>query len=212
MVFGFHQRRLDSRMRSKQSDQNDLTAANFVAFREGLVASHGSWPVAGPSRDAFLAAMRHVAASVTVVTTDGGAGLAGATVSAFCSVSADPPTVLVCLRAESRIGRAVADNGVFTVSVLPEDKADIAHRFAGGLDDTGADRFAGVALAQIPENAPGILGTTAFACRLIRTIRESTHLMCIGEVRKVLPGPATPLAYLAGAYCRVTPKLHAVAS
>jgi flavin reductase (DIM6/NTAB) family NADH-FMN oxidoreductase RutF len=50
--------------------------------------------------------MRRVASSVTVVTTDGAAGRFGTTVSAFSSVSADPPTVLVCLFAQSRIAKA----------------------------------------------------------------------------------------------------------
>ena len=59
------------------------------------------------SRERFVGAMREVAASVTVVTTDGPCGRHGATVSAFSSVSADPPTVLVCLHADSRIAKAV---------------------------------------------------------------------------------------------------------
>ena len=49
--------------------------------------------------------MRQVAATVTVVTTDGPAGQAGATVSAFSSLSADPPSVLVCLKADTRIAQ-----------------------------------------------------------------------------------------------------------
>jgi flavin reductase (DIM6/NTAB) family NADH-FMN oxidoreductase RutF len=47
------------------------------------------------ARDPFIRAMRGVANSVAIVTTDGVAGRHGATVSAFCSVSADPPSVLV---------------------------------------------------------------------------------------------------------------------
>ena len=56
-----------------------------------------------PTREEFIEALRGVASSVSVVTTDGAAGRHGATVSAFCSVSADPPTLLVCLRGQSRI-------------------------------------------------------------------------------------------------------------
>ena len=82
-------------------------------------------------RDAFLAAMRQVAATVTVVTTDGLAGRAGATVSAFSSLSADPPSVLVCLRTDSRIARAVIENGAFCVNVLAEDAVEVARAFAG---------------------------------------------------------------------------------
>ena len=58
------------------------------------------------ARDAYVHAMRRVASSVAVVTTDGPAGCHGATVSAFSSVSADPPTILVCLRGGSRIAAA----------------------------------------------------------------------------------------------------------
>ena len=54
-------------------------------------------------RKLFTEAMRHVAQSVTVVTTKGKNGAAGATVSAFSSLSADPPSVLICLRSDSRI-------------------------------------------------------------------------------------------------------------
>ena len=61
-----------------------------------------------------------------VVTTDGPGGRYGATVSAFSSVSADPPTILVCLKSESRIARAVAVNGTLCVNVLPQGGADIA--------------------------------------------------------------------------------------
>ncbi|MEQ9673623.1 MAG: flavin reductase family protein, partial [Roseovarius indicus] len=82
-------------------------------------------------REDFISAMRRVAASVTVVTTDGPAGRAGATVSAFSSVSADPPTVLVCLHAQSRIAGFVQENKRFCVNVLPERFSDIADRFAG---------------------------------------------------------------------------------
>ena len=68
-------------------------------------------------RKSFISAMRRVASSVTVVTTDGPGGRHGATVSAFYSV-ADPPSALVCLKADSRIARSVsARNGVFCVNV-----------------------------------------------------------------------------------------------
>ena len=60
-------------------------------------------------RTAFIHAMRGVAARVTVVTTNGKAGQRGATVSAFCSVSADPPTILVCLNKSSGIADAGSD-------------------------------------------------------------------------------------------------------
>ena len=60
------------------------------------------------SRDLFIKGMRQVASSVAVVTTLGAHGRHGATVSAFSSVSADPPQLLVCLRSASRIAASSA--------------------------------------------------------------------------------------------------------
>ncbi len=157
-------------------------------------------------RDVFLHAMRRVATTVAIVTTDGEAGRHGATVSSFCSVSADPPTLLVCLRAGSRIADAVRCNAVFTLNVLDADRADLARLFAGAYDADGRDRFEGVALARVEGLAPALRGATVMACRLTKALREASHLVCVGEVTFAAPGAASPLAYLGGAYCRVTPQ------
>lgn len=157
-------------------------------------------------RDHFISAMRQVAASVTVVTTDGEAGRYGATVSAFSSVSADPPTVLVCLAVQSRIASAVARNGVFCVNVLSETDAEIADRFAGRHDGWMADRFSGIACFGAPGQAPQIDGATAFCCVLRQTVRSGSHVIVLGHVRDVLAGGFRPLTYRDGRYHRVVPQ------
>lgn len=154
------------------------------------------------ARAAFVAAMRGVASSVTVVTTDGPAGRCGATVSAFCSVSADPPTVLVCLRADSRIARAVAANGAFCVNVLPDSRSDLAERFAGRHDREVVDRFDGVDWEPGSES-PVLPGVTAFDCRLSRRSTCGTHAILIGEPMDIRRSAAPPLSWLDGAYHRV---------
>ncbi|MEP1521753.1 flavin reductase family protein [Ascidiaceihabitans sp.] len=157
-------------------------------------------------RDHFIAAMRQVASSVTVVTTDGVGGLHGATVTAFSSVSADPPTVLVCLFAESRIARAVSANGTFCVNVLSEDDAEIADRFAGRHDDLVADRFSGINYYGGAGVAPQIDGSTSFHCVSQQTIRSGSHLIMLGHVRDVLTSSASPLTYRNGCYHQVMPQ------
>jgi flavin reductase len=159
-------------------------------------------------RDRFISAMRQVASSVTVVTTDGMAGRHGTTVSSFSSVSADPPTVLVCLHAESRIARAVSRNGVFCVNVLSERDAEIADRFAGRHDARVADRFSGIDCYGAPGTAPQIDGATAFRCDLQQTVRSGSHLIVLGHVRDVLAGTSRPLAYSDGRYHRVLPQFE----
>ena len=104
-------------------------------------------------RTAFISAMRGVGASVTVVTTNGKARRRGATVSAFCSVSADPPTILVCLNGSSGIAEAVAENRLFNVNILRADQKVIAQRFSGRDDGHVTDRFYNIDCdaSEIPE-------------------------------------------------------------
>lgn len=157
------------------------------------------------TRQAFLDGMRHVAASVTIVTTEGAAGRQGATVSAFSSVSADPPTVLVCLRSASRICSAVRSNRIFTVSVLPEQLRDVARAFAGEFDSTLVDRFDGIALERFAGLAPGIEGASIFACNVAELIEQHTHTIVIGHVAHVVTARLPPLLYHCAAYGGVRP-------
>ena len=157
------------------------------------------------ARDAFIAAMRQVAATVTVVTTDGPAGMAGATVSAFTSLSADPPSVLVCLKADSRIARAVADNGTFCVNVLPEDAVDLAQCFAGRSDESKPDRFEGLDFTTT-EFGPVLPRATAFTCSLDHRHVHGSHAICIGNVTGISDAGQRPLTYMSGTFHIVRPR------
>jgi flavin reductase (DIM6/NTAB) family NADH-FMN oxidoreductase RutF len=151
-------------------------------------------------RDIFIRAMRSVATSVTVVTTEGPSGVHGATVSSFTSLSADPPSVLVCLRTQSRIARAVSQNGVFCVNVLSERDRTTADTFAGRFDDTRADRFADIHCRRHTGHGPVIGDSTAFACEVQGVLEHASHTVFIGRVDDVNLGKDLPLTYLDGQY------------
>lgn len=156
-------------------------------------------------RQAFIDAMRQVASTVTVVTTDGPEGQAGATVSAFTSLSADPPSVLVCLKADTRIALAIQGNGVFCVNILPEDAVEVAKAFAGMFDDTLSSRFDGVDVAAT-EFGPILPRATAFTCSLTHRHVHGSHAICIGDVTGISNAGERPLTYMSGAFHRVGPK------
>ena len=162
-------------------------------------------PESRVAREAFLCAMRQVAATVTVVTTDGPAGRAGATVRAFTSLSADPPAVLVCLRSDSQIAQAVRENGVFCINVLPEDADETARAFTGTPNDSAESRFDGIALRETAYG-PLLPRATSFACRLVRRDIHGTHAICVGEVAALVNAGETPLTYMNGAFHVVRPK------
>ena len=154
-------------------------------------------------RTDFIGAMRLVANSVSVVTTNGAAGRHGATVSAFCSVSADPPTALVCLNAQSRISDLVVRNGQFNINILAKDTQHFAERFAGMHDKSLNDRFEGIDAGtnEIPE----LPGATVLSCEIDQCISSGSHNIIIGKVRSVASGTKQPLTYLDGAYHQVLP-------
>ena len=157
----------------------------------------------------FTATMRNVASSVSVVTTDGEAGRHGGTVSSFCSVSADPPTMLVCLNRASQIAATVAANGCFSINVLPASANYIADRFAGVHDNEISDRFIGIEYSN-SKTGPALANAVVLGCRVQEIVESGSHYIITGLVHKVDRGHAQPLAYLNGAYHAVVAQVMEV--
>ena len=156
------------------------------------------------SRDLFIKGMRQVASSVAVVTTVGKAGRHGATVSAFSSVSADPPQLLVCLRSASRIAAAVSANGVFCLNILSYRHQNVAERFSGRHDTTLSDRFEGIDLSHEEEEDWVLLkGANAFACSISDRLVSGTHTIYLGNVLRIQISSDDPLTYLQGRYRQI---------
>ena len=150
-------------------------------------------------RKQYLEAMSRSAATVAVVATDGPAGRAGVTVSTLCSVSADPPQLLICVHHESAACDALRRNGRFSVNVLRDDQSAVSDRFAGRTEATGGDpdydKFAGAEWTALPTGAPALVGAlVAYDCRLARHMRCGSHVIFIGDVVDVAIGDADATA------------------
>lgn len=156
--------------------------------------------IAAASRELFIRGMRQVAHSVAVVTTTGVAGRHGATVSAFSSVSADPPQLLVCLRSASRIAAAVEANTLFCLNILPARHPHLAERFSGNHDTTVGDRFEGVEFHEEGGKWVVLAHATAFGCEISDRLISGTHTIFIGQVKAVQTSAEEPLTYQQGRY------------
>ncbi len=135
------------------------------------------------TEEVFLETMSNVAATVTVVTTMAPDGTAcGLTVSAFCSVSLDPPLVLVSVAGRSGTLEAIRQSRAFTVNFLGRGNEDEALVFA----TIDIDRFAKV--ASVPAELSGagpILTdhvTAYFECQLTNEVEAGDHWILIGRV------------------------------
>jgi flavin reductase (DIM6/NTAB) family NADH-FMN oxidoreductase RutF len=152
--------------------------------------------------ETFRHALGRVPSSVTVVTVRG-ADLRdyGMTVSAFASLSLNPPLVLVCIGDDATIAGVVAAANQFAVSVLSEDQEALARRFA----ESDADRFAGTAITRGTSGLALIDGAVAqLECAIVARHRGGDHTIVVGEVfAATAVGEGRPLAYQRGEYRRL---------
>ncbi|TBW38288.1 hypothetical protein EYW49_09755 [Siculibacillus lacustris] len=164
-------------------------------------------PVLPVSAETFREAMSRIAAAVHVVTTDGVAGLAGATMTAVTSVSDAPPTILVCLNRSGRTSAVLQANGVFCVNTLAAGDEALAGVFAGlgGLDP--AERFATATWTTGASGAPILVGVrSALDCRVSQVAEVGSHTVIFGEVVAVAVAERRPaLLYLDRAYRTLAP-------
>ena len=148
--------------------------------------------------------MRCAASTVTVVTTAGSAGRSGVTVSAMSSVSADPPSVLVCVNHASPVAAAIDANGVFCVNLLTERQRAISEVFAGRLAQGRASHLASGAWTRLATGAPVLAGAAAvFDCRLAEMHRFGSHLVLLGLVVAASCSAGRPLIYHNRSYSSV---------
>ncbi len=155
---------------------------------------------------AFIAAMAGAATQVSVVTTDGPAGRFGVTVSAFSSVSAEPPLVLVCINRRSLAVEAIEANGAFCVNLLGDDQSDIANCFAGRSGVIAPYDFNCADWLDAATSAPVLSGALAnFDCTVETGYDAGTHRIFIGRVARALSRDAAPLAFSQRAYQALRP-------
>lgn len=136
------------------------------------------------SANDFKDVMAQVATTVTVVTAKSSDGPIGLTVSAFTSVSVDPPIVLVCIDKVVGTIEAMLEAPGFTVNMMPEDSEDEAMLFA----THGTDRFGSTKWqdARSPEAGPVLASAFAyFACATVKRTEIGDHWVIFGEVTAV---------------------------
>ena len=137
-------------------------------------------------RTEFRNAMARLGAAVNIVTTDGPAGRAGFTASAVCSVTDDPPTLLVCMNRGSSAAAAVQGNGVLCVNTLGAGHEDISNTFAGFTGLEGPDRFGYGRWDVLETGAPVLLdAAVSFDCRISEVLEKGTHSVLFAEVVQV---------------------------
>jgi flavin reductase ActVB len=146
----------------------------------------------------FRNAMSRFASGVTVVTTKDAAGDPhGITVSAFSSVSLDPPLVLICIENAAGSVHAFKQSKMFVVNVLSREQIELSERFAAQI----ADKFAGVDLDLDIDGIPVLSNCLVnLSCRVRNVYDGGDHTIFVGEVESSIVAEGDPLIYFRGDY------------
>lgn len=150
------------------------------------------------NKEEFRAALSRFPSGVTVVTTRDASGrLHGITVSAFCSLSLEPPMILVCVNKQAGSHDAFIESGAFVVHILAEEHEYHSEQFASPVSDKfdSVEYRNGIAEIPVLENALVVL-----ECRLANAHEGGDHTIFVGEIERAEIRDGNPLVYWHGDY------------
>lgn len=156
--------------------------------------------------DVQRAGMRHFASGVSIITARTAHGPVGLTATAVCSVTVEPPRMVVLVNKKVAASEAILESGALCINVLAEDQEHMARVFAGMVEGVfGPARFEHGQWSERVTGSPVLDGALAnFDCRVVKVYDESTHNAFLCEVlASEAPAAGEPLLYMNGAFRRV---------
>jgi flavin reductase (DIM6/NTAB) family NADH-FMN oxidoreductase RutF len=152
----------------------------------------------------FADALGEWAAGVTLLTVADGRDDIGATVSAFCPVSADPPLILISLITDSYPAEVLARLDTFAVTLLAAGQRALAGRFSAA-----GRPGARLLLEGMPHHRGELSGAliadgglAALECSVTQRVPAGDHLVLVAAVRAVpyVAETGAPLIRFRGGY------------
>ena len=153
------------------------------------------------SSDEFRSILGRFPSGVTVVTTKAGDGSdQGMTVSAFCSLSLEPPLVLICIEKTASVHDALTGAPAFIVNVLSDKQEQIARRFS----IVDIDRFEAVGFSRSQTGLVVLDDVLAvIECNRYALHDGGDHTIIVGEVEAGRAESGAPLLYYRGGYAQL---------
>lgn len=187
-----------------------LTQTEVRSASSGIV---NRWPVEEAlqksatrvSAEEYREALSRVASSVSVITTDGPHGIAGFTCSAVCSVTDEPPTIMVCVNRKSAANAIIKANGVLCVNSLGAEQVELSQIFAGVGRVPMQERFNGPHWRALITGSPCCTqARVALDCRISEVHEIGTHSVIVAEVLSTAQATDDqPLIYHSRSYATI---------
>ena len=146
----------------------------------------------------FRSVLGRFATGVTVVTTRDAEGRDhGMTVSAFSSVSLDPPLVLCCIERRTAMHAVLERAQTFAVNILSASQEALSRRFS----EREHERFDGIGYERGQSGAALLEGVLGYLeCRIVARHEAGDHTIVVGEVENAEAHRGAPLLYYRGGY------------
>ena len=139
-------------------------------------------------KDRFLQAMSSLAGTIHVVATVEDGAPVGVIATSVCSLSAEPPSLVVCLNKSTSAHDPILRRKIFSVNVLAASQADVARKF---MAEKGAERFAHPSWNHTPGRMPMLeSGLANFECELVNSHDGYSHTILIGKIVDLDCSPA----------------------
>ncbi|MBA0038647.1 flavin reductase [Pantoea sp. BIGb0393] len=137
-----------------------------------------------PLADAYRGGMRQLAAGVCLITVNHQGQPGGMIATAVTSLSAEPPTLLVCINRNASMFAMLIESGQFSVNVLAADALALVEMFSSSA--RRHERFNSGQWHTGANGAPLCADSlVTFECRLAQTVDWQTHAIFLGEVTEV---------------------------
>lgn len=151
--------------------------------------------------DMFRAVLGRFASGVTVVTTVDATGRDyGVTVTAFCSVSLDPPLILVNISTVASVFAAMRASTHIVVNILAADQEALSRRFA----EPQSDRFEGIGYSRAPTGCVVLDDVLAWLeCRVTERHEAGDHVIIVARVEHAHADQHRPLLHYRGGYAQL---------
>lgn len=150
----------------------------------------------------FRIAMRNVPGAVSIVTTGRVPHRHGLTLTAGCSLSTEPPSVLVCVNRSAGAHDTIKSSGSFCWNILGIEHLSLALTFSGRDGSKGDIRFADGLWRDLETGAPSLIDSVcSFDCRVVNAHISGSHTIFTGEVvAQAMRQGGEPLVYVDGSF------------
>lgn len=152
--------------------------------------------------------MRNVPGTVSIVTSGEKPMRHGLTLTAGCSLSTEPSSVLVCVNKSAGAHDTIMGSRLFCWNILAEDHLALAHTFSGQDGSKGDVRFTDGFWRKLATGAPSLIDAIcSFDCRVVDAHDARSHTIFIGQVvAQAVNSGRKPLLYVNGSFA--VPQAH----